>query len=160
MKKIMMLALLSLVFYANTMAKGIPIVYCSDCEYITVVGDLPDSAQFYSEEYKGYMDIGYKYNQFWILWLPLWNSKGEYCLTIKGQDVYFEYTKEEIEELAKSYNIKLPSNPIPFWDKIGGKALLILLLAVAVWYFKFHDKPKQEESLAETAAETTPEKKE
>lgn len=157
MKKIIVLALLSFVFYANTMAK-VPIVYCSDCEYITVVADLPDSAQFYSEEYKGYMDIGYKYKQFWVLWLPLWNTTGEYCLTIKDQDIYFEYTKEEIEELAKSYNIKLPSNPIPLWDKIGGKALIILLLALAVWYFKFYDKPKKEESLAETATGPGPEK--
>jgi hypothetical protein len=160
MKKIMMLALLSLVFYANTMAKG-AIVYCSDCEYITVVGDLPDSAQFYSEEYKGYMDIGYKYSQVWVFWVPLWNKTGEYCLTIKGQDVYFEYTKEEIEELAKMYNIKLPENPIPFWDKIGGKLLIILLLAAAVWYFKFYDKPKKEETESETASTpTTPERSE
>ncbi len=117
------------------MAKGIPVPYCSKCEYITIVADLPDSSDFYSEEYKGYMDIGYKYNQFWLVWLPIWNSDGEYCLTINGQDVYFDITSAELKKIAKTYNIELPSNPIPLWDKIGGKVIIGLLIAFAIWFY-------------------------
>jgi hypothetical protein len=144
MKKTIILALLSFIFYANAMAK-IPVPYCSDCEYITVVADLPDSAQFYSEEYKGYMDLGYKYKQFWVAWLPMWNSDGQYCLTIKDQDVYFDYTMEEIQALAKTYNLNLPNNPIPIWDKIGGKLVIGLLLLFALWYYVIKPKKKAEE---------------
>jgi len=136
MKKIFILALMGFVFYGNAMAKGIPVPYCSKCEYITIVADLPDSTKFYSEEYKEYMDIGYKYNQFWLLWLPIWNSDGEYCLTIKDHDVYFDITSAELNEIAKTYNIDLPNNPIPLWDKIGGKLIIGLLIALVIWgYF-------------------------
>jgi hypothetical protein len=141
MKKIIMFALLSFIFYGHTKAGGIPVVYCPDCEYIIIVADLPDSAEFYSEEYKGYMDISYKYNQFWVVWLPFWNTKGQYCLSIKGQDeVYFEVTPQELDEYAKKYNLTLPANPIPIWDKVGGKVVLGLIAAFALWYYVIRRK--------------------
>ena len=143
MKKIFLMALLSIAFYTSTMARGIPVPYCSKCEYITVVADLPDSTQFYSDEYKGYMDIGYKYEQFWLVWLPIWNSNGEYCLTIKDQDVFFDITSAELNDIAQKYNIKLPSNPIPLWDKIGGKVIIGLLIALIIWGYLGKSKKKK-----------------
>jgi hypothetical protein len=142
MKKIIFVALLGFMLSANAKAGGIPVPYCSKCEYITIVADLPDSSEFYSEEYKGYMDIGYKYSQFWLVWLPIWNSDGEYVLTIKGQDVYFDITSAKLKRLAKTYNIDLSDNPIPLWDKIGGKAVIGLIIVFAILYYFFKDKVK------------------
>jgi hypothetical protein len=148
MKKIILLALLSVAFYVNGMAKGV-VIYCSDCEYISVVADLPDSTDFYSEEYQGYIDIGYKYNQFWIFWVPVWNSNGQYCLTIKDKDVYFDITREELDALAKEYNIDLPSNPIPFWGKIGGKLVLGIVVLFGLWGTFGRKKDEDEEAKVE-----------
>ncbi len=147
MKKIFLFALLSFTFFINSMAGGIPVPYCSKCEYITIVADLPDSSEFYSEEYKGYMDIGYKYSQFWLVWLPLWNSDGEYVLTIKGQDVYFDITPAKVKRLAATYNLTLPDNPIPLWDKIGGKAVigLVIVIIILLNFVKGKKKDKNEE---------------
>jgi hypothetical protein len=98
-----------------------------------MVEDLPDSAEYFSEEYNGYTDLAYVYNQLWALWIPLWNTEGRYCLYIKDQDVYFELTEDELQDLAKANGFNLPSNPIPFWDKIGGKLIVIFLLFLIVW---------------------------
>lgn len=153
MKKILLLALMSFLFYAKTMAGGIPVPYCSKCEYITIVADLPDSSEFYSEEYDGYMDIGYKYSQFWLVWLPLWNSDGEYVLTIKGQDVYFDITPAKVKRLASTYNLTLPDNPIPLWDKIGGKAVLGFVIVLVILFYFIKGKKKDNDELEDNDEE-------
>jgi hypothetical protein len=135
MKKLIVLTLFSILFYTEASAARLRLPYCSDCQYIEHVADLPDSADFYSEEYKSYADIGFMYNQLWALWIPIWNSEGKYVLTIKDQDVFFDITPEELEAYQKAYNLDLPSNPIPLWDKIGGKVILILLAAGIFWAY-------------------------
>jgi hypothetical protein len=154
MKKIIFVILLGFILSVNAKAGGIPVPYCSNCEYITIVADLPDSSEFYSEEYKGYMDIGYKYSQFWLVWLPIWNSDGEYVLTIKGQDVYFDITSAKLKRLCKTYNIDLPDNPIPLWDKIGGKAVIGLIIVLAIFYYFLKDKIKGKKEEKEDDEET------
>ncbi len=133
MKKILFLTLLSLFFYNHVNAKGIPLPYCSDCQYFVTVEDLPDSSRFYSEEYKAYVDLGYVYNQLWALWLPLWNTNGKYCLLIEGQDIYFDLSEEELKEIELEQGYSLSANPIPFWDKMGGKLIVLFIIGFFIW---------------------------
>lgn len=132
MKKLIVLTLFTLIFY-NTAEAKIRLPYCSGCQYVEEVAELPDSAAFYSEEYKSYADVGYIYNQFWILWLPIWNYDGKYVLSIKDQDVFFDVAPEELETYKKAYNLDLPENPISIWNKLGGKVIIGLVLALAAW---------------------------
>lgn len=145
MKNLLLTSIILIAFTFSYSAKGIPLPYCSDCEYITIVEDLPDSLEFYSEEYGAHIDLAFKYNQFWALWVPIWNTNGTYCYSIEGQDVYFDLSAEELKGIAEKYNFTISENPIPFWDKIGGKIVLIVILGAIIWG---QIKPKEEEKEA------------
>lgn len=151
--KLLLLTALLFVAYTESSARA-RVPYCSECQYILPVADLPDSAQFYSDEYKAYANVAYVYKQFWIVWLPLWNYDGHYCLSIKDQEVYFDVDDEELKSYQAAYNLDLPSNPIPLWDKIGGKVIVLVLAAGAIWAYRSKDSDDEEE----VAKETTPEK--
>lgn len=142
--KLLLLTALLFVVYTESSARA-RIPYCSECQYIIPVADLPDSTRFYSEDHKAYADIAYVYKQFWIVWLPIWNFDEHYCLSIKGQDVYFDVSEEELQEYATTYNLDLPSNPISLWDKIGGKAIILVLVAGAIWAYWGKDSATEEE---------------
>jgi hypothetical protein len=150
LKLFFLTALLFAVYTESSARARVP--YCSDCQYIQPVADLPDSAQFYSEEYKAYADVAYVYKQFWIIWVPLWNFDGHYCLSIKDKDVYFDIDDEALKSYQASYNLDLPSNPIPLWDKFGGKAIVLLLAAGAIWAYRGKDSDDEEEAPEEVTA--------
>lgn len=135
MKRLIILIVFTLLIYTESSAKRIPAPYCSACEYTVHVADLPDSAQFYSDEYNAYVDIGYIYKQFWAVWIPLWNYDGKYCLVATGKDVYFDITEEELKQYKETYNLDLPENPVSLWNKIGGKVLLLLMIAGGIWAY-------------------------
>jgi hypothetical protein len=140
MKRIFILTAFALFLCIVASAKRIPAPYCSACEYTIPVAELPDSAQFYTEEYNAYVDIGYIYKQFWAVWIPLWNYDGKYCLLAKDQDVYFEVTEEELKKYQAAYNLDLPENPISLWNKIGGKVLLLLIIGGGIWAYTGNKK--------------------
>lgn len=132
MKRLIVFCFLSLLAFKEASARKLPLPYCSSCEYVEHVAELPDSAQFYSEEYKTFVDVAYLYKQFWVLWVPLWNFDGKYVLAPKDQEVYFDVSKEELD----SYKLDLPENPISFWNKIGGKLVVLALIALVLYgYF-------------------------
>ncbi len=137
MKRFLLLAGLCILFSVKGFSKGIPIPFSSGSEYITIVDELPDVEQFSTDE--GFVDIGYKYKQFWILWIPIWNYDGQYCLTTAEKDVYYEIPMDVLEEHAKEHEIKLPSNPIPFWDKIGGKVLWLIIIVGGLYFYMKKD---------------------
>ena len=150
--KLLLLTALLFVVYTESSARA-RIPYCSECQYIIPVADLPDSAQFYSEEYKAYADVAYVYKQFWIVWLPIWNFDEHYCLSVKDQDVYFDVSEEELKSYASTYNLDLPSNPISLWDKIGGKAIILVLIAGAIWAYWGKDSAEEEKTTQEVPVE-------
>ena len=156
MKKSVLLTLVCVFFMVGTASarKGFA-VYCSDCEYIVKVHDLPDEDQFYVEETKSHVDLGYIYNQFWVLWVPVWNSNGRYCYVAKdasGEDSYLEIDAEELAGLKEAYKLDVPESPIPFWDKIGGKLIIGALIGFGV-YSMLGGKKKDE--TPETKPDTT-----
>ncbi|MDR0659855.1 MAG: hypothetical protein LBG19_03430 [Prevotellaceae bacterium] len=128
MRKIILIAVLSitgLCFCANKAQSQI--VYGWGDEKSHTVIDLPNDESSYDEELGGYVNIGYFYKQPWVLWIPMWNRDGKYCLNVEGNDTsYYALSDDELEYLKKEeFDLDIPGNPIPFWDKIGGKPLLL-----------------------------------
>jgi hypothetical protein len=115
----------------SAQAKGIPIPVSFGGEKINEILNLPnDSTTMYSNG--SYLNIACIYKQFSILWIPIWNWDEEYCISIEGsKDHYGEkIDKERAEEIAKIYDLKLPSASPSFWNKFGGKLIILALLAL------------------------------
>lgn len=131
-KKIILICLFIGLFINKSSAKArIPV--CIPCEKIALVKSLP----FGSSDYKGNdgekLDIGYKYNEYGVVMVPLWNGSGNYVLTNKKRDTYYDITKEELAELSKTHQLDISASPLSFWQKFGGK--LAFLGLIAVLYF-------------------------
>ena len=125
MRKIILIAVLSiagLCFFANKAQSQI--VYAWGDEKLHTVIDLPNDETTYDEELGGYINIGYFYKQLWVLWIPMWNWDGQYCILKEGDnDTYYPISEEALEYVKAEYDVKIPDNPIPFWDKIGCKLI-------------------------------------
>lgn len=145
MKKLLIATILGLLSVTAYGKARIP--YCSDCEYLQFVAELPDDSTFMAAEYGAHLDMGYKYKQFWLVWVPIWNYEGEYCLMIKGkEDVFFSITPEELKAYKEKYKLDLPENPLSFWNKIGGKLIVGALAGLAIYGLipSKEDKVKEE----------------
>lgn len=142
MKKMILLVVLiaAFAFNGNTKAK-IPV--CIPCEYIETVMDLPDTIQFIGEDNVA-LNIGYRYEQFNIVWIPLWNKEGEYCLVNNAEDVYYELSNEEKAYLTEKFNAEFEGNPLSMWDKIGGKIILLIILVFVIIGYLPSKKEKAE----------------
>lgn len=156
MKKVLLIAILSvagLCFFASKAQAQF--VYAWPDEKLATVIDLPNDDNFYHESEKGYINLGYYYKQVWIMWIPIWNYDGQYCLLVEGKkDYYISLTPEEVEGF-KGYleenGIEVPSgDPTPFWDKIGGKLVWLLVIAFLIWSSSNKAKKKKEEANVET----------
>ena len=141
MRYLLLTVLFLSLFTFDASARG-RLPFCSDCEYIAITHDLPESENYQTEDLE-YLELGYFYKQFWMVWIPLWNSDGEYCLTDAEGTTIYEITPEELVEIAATENLTLADNPIPFWDKIGGKLVVILVLGLII-YGKFSGKDEEE----------------
>lgn len=132
MRIILLITMLTVASVSTTLAK-FKIPYCSACEYVIPVADLPDSSEFYADEYKSFTDVGYLYKQMWALGIPIWNYDGAYVLHVKDQEVYFEVDQAELKKYEEKYQLDLPANPISFWNKLGGKLILLAVAALIIW---------------------------
>lgn len=146
MRKIILIAVLSIAgicfFAGKAQSKGVVIYGWGDEKLHTVI-DLPNDETTYDEELKGHINVGYFYKQLWVFWIPMWNWDGQYCILKEGDnDTYYPLSEEELEDLKKAYNLDLPSNPIPFWDKIGGK-LIVIAVVVALLVLDASGMPKK-----------------
>ncbi len=144
MKKIILLTALITVISFNSNARArIPV--CIPCEYIETVIDLPDTIQLIGEDNVA-LNLGYRYEQFNIVWIPLWNKDGEYCLVNDAEDVYYDLTAEEKAYLTENHEATFEGNPLSMWDKVGGKAILLIILLFIGWsYFPSKDKETETE---------------
>ena len=146
MKKILLFsAILSLNY---SFAGSVPIPVCFPCEYIAEVQELPADSTFLGE-FNDPLDVGYRHKQISILWVPIWNYEGEFCLTNKNKDTYYDILPLEKKMLSATYKIDFESNPLSFWDKIGGKLVWGLVLVLALYGSLGRKKGEKEEAPAE-----------
>lgn len=131
MKKITLLTLALFVIcnFANAKAR-IPV--CFPCEYIETTIDLPEETEFYGEDEKP-LNVGYRYKQINILWIPIWNYEGEYCFVNDTEDTYYDLTEEEKAYLIENHKASFNGSPLSIWNKIGGKVILGGILLLILW---------------------------
>jgi len=122
-------------------ASDFPIIY-SNGETFEKVLTLPNTEEFqfeYSERmYHG--DLGIRYDQFCLFWIPLFNyGDKKYVLFNERKDdyVYVELTNDGIKYLQDIYGSStIPNTPKPsFWNEWGGKLVALLIIALAWFLF-------------------------
>jgi hypothetical protein len=142
------LCLLALLSFSNADAKRAPIIYGS-IEKVIKVADLPDDDRYVTNTGQ-YFDIGFMYSKSHILFMPYSTTTGRFVGFINA-DNYVGLTDKEIIEIAKAEKISLPKNvDLPFWDRLGGKLALGLLVVglIAVFLLKVKGTDEEEETFS------------
>jgi hypothetical protein len=148
-KLIIMLSVL--VAFSGT-ASAAPVLFGWDKEKIIKVMDFPDNFQFKADSGE-YVDAGYIYKQATIFFIPVWNYDGRWVGYIGSDTNYLQLNRSDLEEIAKSADLKLPESPsLPFWDSIGGK-LLFILISLLYFGFKMMGGSEEDEEDEEVVAE-------
>ena len=143
--KVFVLLTLLVATSASASAKGgIPILY-SDGEEIEKVKDLPLREEFMIIANDGrayHADLGILHEQFSLFYIPLINYGTERYVLYTDQKIgeydqtYWELSREEIAYLQSEIG-GIPSTPqLPFWDKWGGKLLLIGIIGIIFYVSK------------------------
>ena len=136
--RIKLIALLIIVFsLLGTKANAIPVFY-SDGNEVTTIEELPNTEDFDFETKNGatkHIDLGVMHQEFAIFGIPIWNY-GEYKYVLfhdNGNNFdYITLDKEDIEAL-QSLNYDIPDQPeLPFWNTIGGKLLVLGVIALFI----------------------------
>jgi len=130
------LALVFILFGNVAVAKSVPAIFSWGGEAFYKIADLPDTPQYKFNDH--FVDIGVKYTEFQIFFLPIWQSDMEYIGIIPyNSDQYYEFSNDEIMELASSAHISIPpisQVSLDFWTAWGGKLVLVLILLLLVMY--------------------------
>lgn len=124
-------------------------------EKIVKVKDLPNDP-FYKHPTYGKVDLGYKIKQVKILFIPVWNYDGEYVGYV-GRDDLFIRLDAAVKARMEKDGVKLSGAPsLPFWEKIGGKLVFILviggLIVAGLFMNKKEKKGKKDKKSDEAAA--------
>ena len=118
-----------------------PVFFSWGEETIVKIADFPDTPDFQTKD-ENYFDAGVIYKQITIFFLPLWNYDvrwtgyidSDYYVELSPeemQDFAVELSPEEMQDFAVVAEVSLSQAPaLPFWDRYGGKLILLVLLAV------------------------------
>lgn len=121
----------------------IPIPYGEKQKIVKIV-DLPDTEDFQLDD-GTYFDIGKMYTISHIVWLP-YSSTDAVLTGYVDDETYVELTPEQIKEIAAHAKVEIPENVSPtFFDRIGGKIVLGLIVAGAVYFFFIRKSDDDEE---------------
>lgn len=145
MKKLLILLFFVLFASFDAHAKaGIPIPVCFPCQSISVVEELPDEDALKQDGQ--YLELGYLYEEYGILFISLWNTDGQYVLCNKDETTYYEVSEEQLKELETKYNLDTGGNPLGLWKKLGGKLILLVLIGIGIFsaFSKSDDKESKE----------------
>lgn len=120
-------------------------------EKITKIADLPDTEDYQLESGE-YVDVGYMYKQVSIVFIPVWNYDLQWCGYI-DDETYMDATKEDLDAMAEAAGVTIPDASLPFWDSIGGKLVLVLLVGAFIAYSVFSSDDDEEEATTTTTEE-------
>ena len=131
-KTILTISLFIAIFFSAISVSANVIIY-SNGEKVEVVKELPEDAVLDGE----HVNLGVMYNQFSIFWIPMWNyGETKYVLLNDAKDTYYDLDAEDLEMLRSEFNIKISDKPsIGFWNKIGGKIIWILVIALVIFVY-------------------------
>lgn len=71
-------------------------------------------------------DMGFRYRQLSILFIPLWNWDKEFCGYVSTKK-YLPLKPEAVDRLFTLHNQEKPTFVLPLWESIFGKLLLLFL---------------------------------
>ena len=130
-------------------------------EKIIQVMQLPDVPAFQngSGDQARYIDVGYRYKQFTVFFIPLWNYDGKWCGYIGSDEQYLDFSEKELREMTIEAGLSFPEgSPIGFWDRFGGKFLVLLIPVLLMIIGNFVPDKKENEELepeAQTPSEAS-----
>lgn len=140
--KVLFFCLLLFCGVSTSSAKGV-IVYGND-PVVTKVLDLPinDAFTIVAENGQSYhANLGVMYDEFSLFWVPIWNyGEMKYVLFTDTKIGEYDYTyvdlsAEDVAFLQSQFG-GIPTEPeLPFWNAIGGKLVLLLLILVIGVFF-------------------------
>ena len=129
-------------FGSTAFAKSAPVFFSWGGDSFYKVADLPDTYQYQFNS--DYVDIGVKYSEIQIFFLPIWQYDMKYVAIIpNNSDSYYDLSNDEVMDLAKSASISIPpisQVKLDFWTAWGGKMVLALLIALFVLYVRRSDE--------------------
>lgn len=71
-------------------------------------------------------DMGFRYKQFSILFIPVWNWDKKFCGYLNSKE-YVPLKPKVVDQLFALHNQEKPSFVLPLWESIFGKLLLLFL---------------------------------
>ncbi len=143
MQKLILLAVVLTASISASARARIPV--CMPCEYLETTLDLPAETEFIGES-NDPLNVGYRFEQINIIWIPIWNYEGEYCLVNDAEDMYYDLTEDEKAYLTETHQASFEGSPLSLWDKMGGKAIILIILALILWGAIPSKKNKEEEN--------------
>jgi hypothetical protein len=143
-KAILTCAIFGALFLTASPASAKGIIIYSNGEKIELFKKLPSEAVIDDT----HVNLGVKYDQFAIFWIPMWNyGETKYVLINDEKDTYWDLDTETAELLKTEFNVDIPQKPtIGFWNRIGGKIIwgIVILAAIAGWWFSRKDDDEAE----------------
>lgn len=131
--KIIITAIISLLTMSALSAKA-KIPLCFPCENIQPIQELPTDSEI--QKMVGQkVNLSYIHNEYGAVWIPVWNTDGRYVLSDISNTTYLEIDGELATILKEkhNFNIEEAKDPLTFWQKIGGKIVLVLVVLLAIW---------------------------
>lgn len=115
---------------------------------------LPDSV-----EIDGcHVNYGVTFEQFSLFTVPIWNyGTVEYALFAEDNNTIYSMDDEDLAYLVEEYKVPVgltTLGQLSFWNKIGGKlvVLAVLLIFGAIYWFTKHNRDQKEEQDSEQQA--------
>lgn len=128
---------------STSSAKGL-ILYGND-PVVTKVLDLPmnDDYTVVAQDGQSYhANLGVMYDEFSLFWIPIWNyGEKKYVLFTDTKVGEYDYTyadlsAEDVAYLQSQFG-GIPTEPeLPFWNAIGGKLILLLVILLIGFFNK------------------------
>ncbi len=157
MKKFFFIFLfLGTTFFSFSEASARGVIIYNNGEKIEVTQELPADLMLEEWGIEEHVNVGVKYDQFAIFWVPMWNyGETKHVLVNDEKDIYYDLSAEEIAYLNETYGLDISDEPrIGFWNKIGGKLIWGALLLFILW--GSFGRKKDEDGEAALAQEPVP----
>lgn len=139
MKNLKKITLLTFLVFGLTNSFGRAKIPFGKKEVITIVSELPDNEMYEtSEGSKEYLELATLHEEFNVAWiLPLWITKEpKLVLYNEKSDTYYDASDEEMNEILAENKIKKEAVlKVPFYNKYGGKAVLLIIIGLIAWSY-------------------------
>lgn len=132
-KKILLTTIITL-FSIHFVSAKAKIPLCFPCETIQTIQELPTDSEI--QKLAGQkVNLSYLNNEYGILWMSIWNTKGRYVLSDISNNTYFEVDPQAAKILKEKHNfdVETAQSPLSFWKKIGGKLVFAIIIVLLIW---------------------------